>query len=103
MRDDRLSLTQLGFEELQDGESKTWDYLSLHNNIKRLEGDWALCEREFIIHDPRNTFRLNVTTWKRLPPEITFDNILIRKKGTDVYKFENGRPIWKNNRALKNS
>ncbi len=101
MRADRLPLTQLGFEELSKTETHAWDYLSLHNNIQRLDGEWALCEREIVLTDPAvNTIRLNVTTWKRRPPEITFDNVLVRKKGTDVYKFENGIPVWKNNRYM---
>jgi hypothetical protein len=101
MRADRLPLTQLGFEELSKTETHAWDYLSLHNNIQRLDGEWALCEREIVVTDPAvNTIRLNVTTWKRKPPEITYDNVLVRKKGTDVYKFENGIPVWKNNRYM---
>ncbi|MBK9450744.1 MAG: hypothetical protein IPN95_15320 [Bacteroidetes bacterium] len=101
MRADRLPLTQMGFEELKGSEAQTWDYLSLHNNIQRLDGEWALCEREFVLTDPAvNNIRMNVTTWKRRPPEITFDNVLVRKKGTDVYKFENGIPVWKNNRYM---
>ncbi|HEX2901059.1 MAG TPA: hypothetical protein VHS96_15175, partial [Bacteroidia bacterium] len=101
MRADRLPLTQLGFEELSSSETHAWDYLSLHNNIQRLEGEWALCERKLVLTDPAvNTIRLNVTTWKRRPKEITFDNVLLRKKGTDVYRFENGLPVWKNNRYM---
>ncbi len=98
MRGDRLPLVELGWEEWKGDEKVTWHYLSLNNSVKRLDGDWALCEREEIVHDPKDRFQVNVTRWKRLPPMTTIDKLLIRKKGTDAFGFENGKPVWMNNR-----
>jgi hypothetical protein len=100
MRSERLPITELGIEEFKGEEVLNWDYLTANNNIKRLDGEWALCEREYVVKSSENTFKFNVTRWRRIPPEITVDNFLVRKKGTDVYRFENGQLVWKNNRYL---
>lgn len=100
MRADRLPSTLVGFEELDGGETVTWDYLSSHHHIVRLDGEWALYERQFVIDDPQNTLGINVTRWKRKPPEIVVDDLLIRRKGTDVYRYQEGQPVWKNNRYM---
>ncbi|MFN8394732.1 MAG: hypothetical protein U0176_08690 [Bacteroidia bacterium] len=98
IREDQLPTTQLGIEETSATETHAWAYVSLLWDLVCFNGDWALMEREFVMTDPKNTFRLNVTRWKRLPPKVTIDNLLIRSKGVDVYRFENGKPVWKNNR-----
>jgi hypothetical protein len=100
LRGDRLPLIELGWEEWKGDEKITWHYLSINNSIQRFDGDWALVEREEVIRDPKDRFQVNVTRWKRFPPMTTIDKLLIRKKGTDVYGFENGHPAWKNNRYL---
>jgi hypothetical protein len=100
MRGDQLPLTELGWEEWKGDEKINWHYLSLNNSIQRIDGDWALCEREEVIRDPAHKFQVNVTRWKRIPPFLTIDKLMIRKKGTDVYGFENGQLVWLNNRYM---
>lgn len=101
IREDQLPTTQLGIEETSATETHAWAYTSLLWDLVCFNGDWALMEREFIMTDPKNTFRLNVTRWKRLPPKVTIDNLLIRSKGVDAYRFEDGKPVWKNNRYMR--
>jgi hypothetical protein len=98
MKEDGVPLTELGWEEWHAGEKVTWHYLSLNNSIKRLVGDWALCEREEVVRDPKNQIKINVTRWKRWPPGATIDKLMVRRKGTDVYGFEGDKPVWMNNR-----
>lgn len=98
LRGDQLPTTMFGIEELSPNETHAWAYTAMLWDLVCYNGDWALMEREFIIKDPAHNFRLNVTRWKRLPPMVTIDNLLVRRKGVDVYRFEYGVPVWKNNR-----
>lgn len=97
---DRLPLTELGWEEWRGEERLGWHYLSMHNNLVCLDGqEWALVEREEVIRNADSRFVVNVTRWKRLPPTLVVDDLLIRKKGSKIIHFEGTTPKTLNNRA----
>jgi hypothetical protein len=102
LRSDVLPHAAMGWEQIDSTfEGKGWDYLSFNAYIKRFEGEWALCEREVVVKDPAYNLKVNVTRWRRKPPLLTVDNLLIRPKGIDVYRIENGKLVWRNNRYFE--
>ncbi|MEM6267884.1 MAG: hypothetical protein AAF998_00535 [Bacteroidota bacterium] len=99
LKGDRLGHAMFGWEEHgPDGENVTWTYPALNKFVVAMDGEWALLERDVVVKDPRNEFMVNVTRWKRKPPELVIDRFHIRKKGERVYSQEDGKIVAVNNR-----
>ena len=77
-----------------------WSFPTMGTFIRRMEGDWALCEREVQVNDPLHVVTVNITRWSRLPVDIIIDEFHIRPSGTDAYRLQDSIPIRKNNREL---
>ncbi len=101
LRSDQLPAVNIGIEELTpEGENLQWDYKQLAPFIKEFDGDWALIERPFKLSGPENTIKVNVTRWKRYPPSLVIDDVMVRSKSADIYEYREGHPIRKNLRFV---
>jgi hypothetical protein len=99
LKGDRLAHTMFGWEEHgQDGGNVSWSYPATNKFMRVMDGDWALCEREVVVQNPDHELMVNVTRWKRKPPELVIDQFLIRKKGDLIFRMQNDRIIEVNNR-----
>lgn len=99
LKGDRLAHTMFGWEEHgPDGGNVTWSYPASNKFMKVMDGEWALCEREVVVQNPENELMVNVTRWKRKPPELVIDQFLIRKKGDLIFRLDIDERVEVNNR-----
>jgi hypothetical protein len=102
IREDGLPLTKFGVE-VHDAQGATllWSYPTLNGFVRRIEGDWALCERQVTIADPSHRLSVNITRWSRSPEAIVVDELSIHPSAeTDMHRTAEGR-LLRNNRFLQ--
>lgn len=91
LKADQLPITNLGLEEPNaSGENLQWIYTQMGPDIVMLDGEWALVERTISAKDAANEIKLNITRWKRRPPTMIIDKVLIRPKNMDILMLEKG-------------
>lgn len=102
IRGDRLALTNFGLEVHDaQGQNRYWSYSTLNNFVRRIEGDWALCERQVTLADASDRLSVNITRWSRSPREIVVDALHIRRSDqTALYTLPDGR-LLRNNRLVQ--
>lgn len=102
IRADRLALTNFGLEVHDaQGRNLLWSYPTLNNFVTRIEGDWALCERQVTLADPSHRLSVNITRWSRLPPTLVIDELSIRRSGETELHTTPGTALLRNNRLVQ--
>jgi hypothetical protein len=69
-----------------DGTDVKWDFIVSPQSFHTIDGDWTLVNLNFKINSPDKLLRLLVNGDQRSNQEIYIDNLLVRKKGADIYK-----------------
>jgi hypothetical protein len=103
IRPDGLALTYFGLEVHDaQGQNLLWSYPTLNNFVTRIEGDWALCEREVTLADPSHRLTVNITRWSRVPPTLVIDELSIRRSyETELHTTPDGILLRNNRPAQK--
>jgi hypothetical protein len=81
----------------QNGKDISYKSFQIFRNLCMIDGNWALIEWNFKIHDPRNRIRIFIENRLLHSQPLIVDELLIRPSNSNVYqKLESG--IRKNNR-----
>ena len=80
-----------------NGKDISYKNFQIFRNLSMIDGDWALIEWDFKIHDPKNRIRVFIDNKLLHSQPLFVDELLIRPSNTNVYQKLDGG-IRKNNR-----
>lgn len=85
MREDRTPTTLFGVEERTPTDSVVgWDFPDFYHFTEAMQGDWALCEREYAPQRKEDTVIVTVVRWNAPRHQIIVDGLLVRQEGTHL-------------------
>lgn len=89
-----------------DGSNVEWNYAVSPQNAHIIDGDWSLVTLNFKTPSARKQMKLIINGDKNSKLDIYYDNLLIQKKNTSIYKVlkeENGKiqSLFYNNQIIE--